>query len=202
MGLTQNRERLTTPSDHQPDLFRIGIAGRLVQVKRVDLFLQIARYIRENHPDLPSSFHIFGDGPMRDQLEALNNSLDTADIVHFEGHCDDIHQKLKSLDALLMTSDHEGLPMILLEAMAIRLPIIAHAVGGIPKLLENGSSGILVQGHQASDYADAIYRLARSPQTRINITSHAFNRVATNYSADLNARKYLAEYLSLSRQRQ
>jgi glycosyltransferase involved in cell wall biosynthesis len=100
-----------------------------------------------------------------------------------------------------MTSDHEGLPMILLEAMAVNTPVIAHAVGGIPKLLDNGSSGILVHGHQASDYADAIYRLAKSPQTRTSITRNAFNRVATDYSAELNARKYLDEYFSISRQR-
>ena len=159
--VNQIREQPETASDRHSVSFRIAIAGRLVPAKRVDLFIQIARYMRDNYPDLQTSFHIFGDGPMHDQLVALSRALETEDIIHFEGHCDDILQKLKSIDALLMTSDHEGLPMVLLEAMAVYTPIIAHAVGGIPKLLDQGSSGILIQGHQPSDYAKAIYQLAK-----------------------------------------
>lgn len=200
LEVNKNREQPVTSSDQQSDFFRIGIVGRLVPVKRVDLFIQAARYMRDYYPDLQTSFHIFGDGPMRDQLVALSRALETEDIVHFEGHCDDIHLKLESLDMLLMTSDHEGLPMVLLEAMAACTPIIAHAVGGIPKLLDQGSSGILVQGHQPSDYAKAIYQLAKSPQERKIITNNAYNRVVSDYSAELNARKYLAEYSSISRQ--
>ena len=57
-------------------------------------------------------------------------------IVHFEGHRDDIQQQMLSLDLLVMPSDHEGLPMTLLEAMVLHTPIVAHAVGGIPNLLD------------------------------------------------------------------
>lgn len=199
LEVNQHREQPRTPHDQQSVVFRIGIAGRLVPVKRVDLFIRIARFMRDNYPDLKTSFHIFGDGPLRDQLVALDRSLDTGDIVHFEGHCDDIHLKLKSLDALLMTSDHEGLPMILLEAMALQTPVIAHAVGGIPKLLGQGSCGILVQENQVSDYAKAIYKLATSPDMYKLITRNAYNRVVSDYSAEMNARKYLEEYSSLTR---
>ena len=65
------------------------------------------------------SFHIFGDGPLRDNLEILSQRLGTRNIVHFEGHCDDILARLQEVDAIIITSDHEGLPMILLEAMAL-----------------------------------------------------------------------------------
>jgi len=198
LEVNQRHEHPRTPHD-QSVVFRIGIAGRLVPVKRVDLFIRIARFMRDNYPDLKTSFHVFGDGPLRDQLVALNRSLDTVDIVHFEGHCDDIHLKIKSLDALLMTSDHEGLPMILLEAMALETPIIAHAVGGIPKLLDQGSCGILVQENQAADYAKAIHMLATTPDMYTLITRNAYSRVVSDYSAEMNARKYLAEYSSISR---
>ena len=196
--IKQQQEKLNVSYALRQDLFRIGLAGRLSPVKRVDLFIQVARFLHDHYPDLKASFHIFGDGPMRNQLVALNRALGTEDIVYFEGHSDDIVQELRTLDALLITSDHEGLPMILLEAMAVQTPAIAHAVGGIPKVLDQGACGILVLGHLASDYAAAVYRLANSPQLRSEITKNAFKRVATNYSAELNARRYLAEYSAIS----
>ena len=201
LEVNKTQEKAGLSSDTLPDIFRIGIAGRLVPVKRVDLFIQTARYIRDHHPDLHASFHIFGDGPLRTRLESLSQTINTTDLVHFEGHCDDMHQRLKSLNILLTTSDHEGLPMILLEAMALRTPIIAHAVGGIPKLLDQGSCGVLVHGQRASDYANAVYELAKSPRICKEITTNAYNRVITNYSAESNARNYLSEYSSILHQR-
>ncbi|MBK8163202.1 MAG: glycosyltransferase [Gammaproteobacteria bacterium] len=117
----RNNKTHTIP-DTQTANLKVGFAGRLVPVKRVDLFIQTARYILDHYPDLKTSFHIFGDGPLREQLEQLSRDLATDRIVHFEGHCNNIHEELQKLDVLLMTSDHEGLPMILLEAMALELP--------------------------------------------------------------------------------
>jgi glycosyltransferase involved in cell wall biosynthesis len=97
-----------------------------------------------------------------------------------------------------MTSDHEGLPMILLEAMALRTPVIAHAVGGIPILLDQGACGVLVHEHNASGYGDEIYKLAHNPEMRSNIQKNALARVSTHYSAEKNADAYLLEYRELT----
>ena len=178
--------------------FRIGIAGRLVPVKRIDLFVQTARALLDHHPDLEASFHIFGDGPLREELETLNRKLHTSNIVHFEGHCEDIPNELHKLDVLLMTSDHEGLPMILLEAMALQTPIIAHQVGGIPTLLDQGSCGILVKENTPTAYMRAIYQLAKDPENRKKLTKNALSRVNTQYSAEQNARSYCSQYTALT----
>ena len=177
--------------------FKIALAGRLVSVKRADIFIASARYLMDHHPDIKVSFHIFGDGPLRDDLIKLSKELGTDNIVHFEGHCDDMVQALLEIDVLLLTSDHEGLPMILLEAMALQIPIIAHAVGGIPNLLAHGSCGILVREHSASGYGEEISRLLRNPNSRNSIRKKAFSIVKTRYSAETNARTYLAEYTSI-----
>ena len=170
-------------------------------VKRVDLFIKTARYILDKHPDINIDFHIFGDGPLRNELEALNRDLHLDNIIHFEGHCDDIVKRLQHLDMLLMTSDHEGLPMILMEAMALNVPVIAHAVGGIPKLLEQGACGVLVSDHSAAGYAEKVLYLHHSPRLRTEIAERAFNRVSTVYSALNNARAYLAQYHEIRRYR-
>ena len=184
-----------TKTDVRP--FRVGIAGRLVPVKRVDLFIEAAADIFKDHPELDISFHIFGDGPLRLDLEALNHKLGTDKMIHFEGHCENMHQQLANLDILLITSDHEGLPMVLLEAMALKTPVIAHAVGGIPTVLKQGECGILVSEHQASAYANAIYQLTKRSDSREKYIENAFNRVTDFYSSEQNANAYHQIYWQL-----
>ena len=176
------------------NLFRIGLAGRLVPVKRVDLFIKTAHYIQENYPELKAEFYIFGDGPLRSELETLSQELKTDSIIHFEGHCDDITKRLQNLDILMMTSDHEGLPMILLEAMALKVPVIAHATGGIPVLLNDGSCGALVLNHSPEGYAKEVHRLLQSVAVRSNLTKAALKRIKSRYSAGENAVRYLTQY--------
>lgn len=176
---------------------KLGIVGRLVPVKRVDLFIKTAGQIKQHYPQLNTEFHIYGDGPLYEELQRLNHDSRTDDIVHFEGHSESIHKDIRSLDALLMTSDHEGLPMTLLEAMALRTPIIAHAVGGIPNLLDYGKSGRLVEMHTVQGYSDAIKQLFSSDEIVTDLTERAYQRVVENYSADSNANNYLNLYRSL-----
>jgi len=186
---TQSISRATTDKK-----FRIGFAGRLVAVKRVDILIETARCFINARMDHEISFHIFGDGPLRDSLEILSQRLGTRNIVHFEGHCDDILAKLQEVDAIIITSDHEGLPMILLEAMALGLPIVSHAIGGIPKVLDYGNCGILVNGHEPMDYYRAISDLVTNSDRRTEIISNALERVARRYSAEKNARAYCDIY--------
>ncbi len=180
------------------DAFKVGFAGRLVTIKRVDIIIKTARHILDNYPDFEIAFYIYGDGPQREELEQLNRKLKTDEIVFFEGHCDDILQKVQEMDALIMTSDHEGLPMILLEAMALGTPIISHAVGGIPSLLDQGSCGILIPENKARNYALAINQLANSPEKILKITHLATQRVNEKYTAYANAQAYYLLYISIS----
>jgi len=179
------------------DTFNIGFAGRLVPVKRVDTLLKTARYTLDNYPEQRIAFHIYGDGPLRDELERLNRNLKTDTIVSFEGHCNDILRRIQNMDALLITSDHEGLPMILLEAMALGTPIIAHAVGGIPHLLDQGRCGILITENKPANFAIGIDHLINSPAKISEITREAKRRVEEKYSAEKNAQAYLLLYNAL-----
>jgi len=177
--------------------FEVGLSGRLVTVKRIDLYIETAQYFRVNYPHLRANFHIYGDGPMRKELEALSERSGTGNIVFFEGHSSDMIRQLMRLDVLLMTSDHEGLPMILLEAMALEIPVIAHAVGGIPGLLDYGACGILVNEQNPRDYAEAIYKIACNTESLSNMVQNARTRVHEYYTAEQNAQAYCTEYFSL-----
>ena len=197
--LVQSTQRI--PRDTTDKKFRIGFAGRLVPVKRVDILIETARCFIDARLEHEICFHIFGDGPLRDNLEILNQRLDTRNIVHFEGHCDDILTRLQEVDAIIITSDHEGLPMILLEAMALGIPIVSHAIGGIPMPLDYGNCGILVNGHKPIDYYRAISDLVANSDMRTEIISNALKRVADRYSAEQNARAYCDIYTQCTPER-
>jgi len=173
---------------------KIGIAGRLVPVKRMDIFIQTAHHLKKHYDDTQATFYIYGDGPLNLDLQELSNKLGTDDYVRFRGHVENMPEELAQLNLLLLTSDHEGLPMVLLEAMSYRVPIIAHAVGGIPDLLDNGNCGILINGDNPAEYAEAINVLIHSPELRSAITTRAYERLVLKYSAKNNAQAYLNHY--------
>ncbi len=179
---------------HSTNSYKIGIAGRLVPVKRIDLFIESAIYLKQHHPELNIDFQIYGDGPLQETLKTQIQSQQAASYIKLEGHCEKISEELQTLDALLMTSDHEGLPMILLEAMSLQVPIIAHAVGGIPPLLENGRCGILIKNQTAEAFSQAILNLIKQPQEYRTLATRALNRVKNNYSAEHTANAYLHLY--------
>jgi glycosyltransferase involved in cell wall biosynthesis len=97
-----------------------------------------------------------------------------------------------------MTSDHEGLPMVLLEAMCLQIPIIAHAVGGIPHLLDQGTCGILVKEHTPKAFAKAVIKLINEPEHHQQLAFMAFERVKQSYSAKHTATAYLDVYKQIT----
>lgn len=137
---------------------RVAFVGRLETVKRVDLFIETAQYLVDHYPDQAWVFNIFGDGSLRRELEHQADNSRAASRIQFHGHCTEIHQAIANQDLLLMCSDHEGLPMTLLEAVALNTRVVAHAVGGIPELIDSAAMGCLVKEHTAEAYADGICR--------------------------------------------
>ncbi len=135
-----------------PQATHIGIVGRLVEVKRVDLFLETAALLTRSATERDWRWHVIGDGPLRGPLVSRAQEL-ALDKVTFHGHRNDIVACLASLDALVICSDHEGLPMVLLEALSVGTPIVAHATGGMVDVLRSSPLGLLVEKHTPAGYA-------------------------------------------------
>jgi glycosyltransferase involved in cell wall biosynthesis len=164
----------------------------------VDLLIRTAAYLHNIQPQIEINFLIYGEGPLRANLEKLSRELGTTKKVHFLGHSDDITRHIRAMNALILTSDHEGLPMVVLEAMALQVPVIAHAVGGLPTALDHGECGILVNEPDPEAYAHAILDLAGDPDKSARLTSAGYKRVRECYSAEQNAGAYCKEYLDLA----
>lgn len=159
----------------------IGLIGRLEKVKRGDIFLNMAALLRASREFPRFAFHILGDGSCRRELEALASILGISGAVQFHGHQTDVMTWLANLDAIVICSDHEGLPMILLEAMAVGTPVVAHAVGGISEVMRDGLGGKLVFQHEARCYAAAVSEVLRHWTPADKQT--ALTRLEQHYSA-------------------
>jgi L-malate glycosyltransferase len=185
------RERL-------PGHTHVGFVGRLVRVKRPDLFLEMAALLRTEVPDRRWRFHLFGDGPLRQRLAEQAIVLGVDDITEFHGHRGDSIACMAALDLLVMCSDHEGLPMALLESLVVGTPVVAHAVGGIPEVIDGCSGGRTVHAHTAAGYAAATLESLRSDPSRVGPQLQA--RIAQRYSARNNALRVYELYRTLARE--
>jgi glycosyltransferase involved in cell wall biosynthesis len=173
----------------EPNATHVGIAGRLVQVKRGDLFIEAAALLLRECPERHWRFHIFGDGPTRQALEALSERLQLADKVKFHGERTDIATCIGGLDVLVICSDHEGMPMISLEAAALGVPTVGHAVGGLVDVVPEE---FLVVQHDAYGYKEGILRLLRADAR--TITAKRAAETAVKFSASRNAEIVRALY--------
>ncbi len=134
----------------------IGSAGRLEPEKRYDLLIEaVAILLGEG---IRCRLCIVGDGTKRPALEKLARSI-APNAVLFAGFQENVFSWLSAFDVYALSSEREGLPVTLLEALACRLPVAATSVGGIPEVICHGESGLLVQPGDAPALAQAIARL-------------------------------------------
>ncbi len=139
------------------DCLVIGGVGRLVTQKNFALFLEVAACVVADHPGV--MFVIAGTGPLEGELRKQAVALGLGDAVRFLGHVVDRPSLYHALDALLLTSNFEGTPMTLLEAMACGVPVIASSVDGIAEVCTDGLDALLVPGQDSRRYVEAIERV-------------------------------------------
>lgn len=165
-----------------PDGFWFGTAGRLVPVKNheglIHAFNRVARQMANCH------LLIAGSGPLEKYLKGLVDELGLASKVHFLGYRTDIPEVLKTLDAFVLPSRREGLPMALLEAMASGLPVVGSRVGGIPEILQGCGAGMLVTPMDSDDLAVKMLEMAKMPSEQLHtIGILAKQRAVEGFSA-------------------
>jgi len=141
-----------------------GFVGRLVPIKDPGTLLQAFSAVRR---DVPSArLIVVGDGELRGSLERLAGSLGLGDSAVFLGWRTDLSTIYSSIQVLVLSSLSEGTPVALIEAMAAGKPVVATAVGGVPDIVADGSSGVLVTPANPAALAEAMTRLAQHPELR------------------------------------
>ena len=137
-------------------------AGRLTRQKGFDLLLAALPLVLAGHPGL--LLCIAGDGPERAALAAQARQLRLGDRVRFLGERADLAALFAAADGFVLPSRSEGSPYVLLEAMALGLPVVATAVGDVAETLGGGTEALLVPPGDSAALGEAILRLLRSPE--------------------------------------
>ncbi len=140
----------------------VGLVGRLVPEKGVDVFLRAAALVSAVVPQ--AAFLVVGDGPLRPDLEHRAATFGLTGRVTFTGYRSDASGLLAGLDVLTVPSRSDGSPLVVCEAMAAGVPVVASRVGGLPDLVEDGGSGLLVRPGEAEDLARALVSLLLDPE--------------------------------------
>jgi L-malate glycosyltransferase len=192
LTVSEAKQRLGVPAD----CWAIGTAGRLDPVKRLDIFLAAAQQIATSKPN--TRFVIAGEGKEESSLRALARALGVQDRVLFLGHRSDIYDVLRAMDIFVLCSDHEGLPMALLEALYLSVPVVARPVGGVAEVVHDGVNGIWVGSSEPSALAVACLELLSDDTRRTLLARVGAKVIAEKFTADRSADQVAHLYRSLS----
>jgi glycosyltransferase involved in cell wall biosynthesis len=168
--------------------------------KRLDRFLGALALARREVPDLKGM--LIGDGAEQSRLEALAHDLGLfPDGLLFLGRRNDVPALLSHASMLVLSSDHEGFPNVILEAMAARLPVITTPAGDSGLVVQDGITGYVVPFDDIESMAERMIQLARSSNLRRELGVAGRNRVEKLYSFDGLADQLLSTYRSIAERR-
>jgi glycosyltransferase involved in cell wall biosynthesis len=175
----------------------VGMVGRLVAQKGMVDGLRAFAQIKDRFPD--ARIIIAGDGPQRAELEATARSLGLP--AQFLGWRDDIPQLMFAFDVLLVPSLYEGFGLVLLEAMAAALPVVATAVSSVPEIVIHGETGLLAPPRDLSALAEALAALLGDRALRRHLGLLGQDRLEAHFTADRMIDETAALYRDLVDQR-
>ncbi|MDZ4855891.1 MAG: glycosyltransferase [Nitrospirota bacterium] len=150
--------------------------------KRIDVLLDAFCIVVKNHPR--AKCIILGSGPLEFELRRKTVELGLADTALFIGHVSDVRSYLEVADLFVMSSDKEGLPLSLGEAMAYGVPCIATDVGGNKEIVSHGQTGLLVKPRSPEQLAEAIDYLLAHPEERSRMGVNARRRVQEHFNIE------------------
>ena len=170
----QAKRQLNLPLDEHA----IGVVARHSIEKGVD---RAIRMFAQTHEQRPSTrLHLIGDGPERPALQQLADQLGVGDAIRWWGWQRDTRPAMQAMDTLLLPSRTEGLPNVILEAMALGLPVAATRVGAVPDVLDDGNCGVLLDSDEAA-WVDQLLALIDQPLVRERMLCAAWVRVNERY---------------------
>jgi glycosyltransferase involved in cell wall biosynthesis len=186
------------PPEQKPESrpITIGFLGRLEKQKGVAYLIRAAALVREQNRNV--RFLIAGDGQLRSQLERLTAELQVSDMVEFVGWQRDVPAFLERIDIMAMPSLWEAFGLSAAEAMAMRKPVIASRIEGLPEVVDHDRTGILVPPAEPEALARAIVELAGDPQRQRTLGQQGRARVEQHFTVTRMIERHEALYERLA----
>ncbi len=173
----------------------VGAVGRLEPQKRFDVLLRATYLVRA--AGLSIRVVIAGEGSERPKLESLISELQLGSCCSLVGHCGDVASLYHAFDLYVQSSDYEGTPNTVLEAMAFEVPIVATDVGGTRELAPHGVHALIVGPKNPAELAEAVRHTIEHPVEAAQRVQAARRRVETELSFDTRMRRLEAVYEEL-----
>lgn len=177
-----NTEQFDSHPRVTDDTYRVITVGRLTEEKRVDRFLRVLYALRAR-VCRPVKGTIVGDGPLRESLEAQATALGLSDgHLEFLGPRSEVASLYREADVFVLTSDWEGTPNVVLEAMASALPVVSTAVGGVPEVIRDGVTGMLAEPSDEEALSEKVARVLTDSRLRVELACRGREFVRGHHS--------------------
>ncbi|MCI0551207.1 MAG: glycosyltransferase family 4 protein [Anaerolineae bacterium] len=160
----------------------IGSVGRLSEQKSPFDFVRLAEAVHRSRPD--AHFIWLGDGPLEDEVRKLSNSLHLDSIIHWLGHRNDVPQLLHIFDCFVLTSRWEGFPLVILEAMAADVPVVATNIPGTCEAIRHEINGLLATVGDSETMAHFVLDLLADPVKANSFRAASRSRIDTEFTRD------------------
>ncbi|GED15970.1 glycosyltransferase [Aneurinibacillus migulanus] len=168
-------------SEEKPNIpKRVGIVAALRKEKKHELFLEAAKKILERIPDI--EFVVVGDGVRKKGLIEMADRLGITKNVIFTGFQEDVSNWMTTFDVGVLCSEREGVPLVLLEYLACRIPTVCTNVGGIPEVITHNENGLLIESGNADDLATSITMLLQNRKLAEKLSDNGYKTVLKKFS--------------------
>ena len=165
----------------EPEGFSVITAGRLAEQKNHKMLMDAVELVRQQLPEACCT--IYGEGELREELEAYVAEKGMGAFVSLPGHATDIHKKVAAASAFVLTSEYEGLPNALIEAMMLGVPCITTDYPGAEEVVEDGVTGFIVPRKDPRALAEKLLELARETDT-VRQLSRESRQAAQRYTLE------------------
>ena len=189
------RERVRTQLGCQPGEVVLGAAGRVEQQKRFDVLVEALGILRRSHPQV--RLVIAGEGSLRETLARQIRRLTLENRCQLLGYRADVADLYQAFDVLVQSSDYEGTPTVVVEAMALEIPVVATDVGGTVELAHHREHALIVPRRDPSGLARAIAETLDRPLATASRVFAARKRVEAELSFETRTRTLEAIYREL-----
>jgi glycosyltransferase involved in cell wall biosynthesis len=173
------RERLRASIGAAPDDVVVGSITNFKPQKAPLDFIEAARLARAR--DRRLLFVVAGDGPLRGEVERAITRAELQGVIHVLGWRDDVAELFAAMDIFLLTSLFEGLPRVVLQAIAAAVPVVATDTGGVAEVVTHGESGLLVPPGRPAAAAEAIATLSGDADARARLAGAARSRLGDEF---------------------
>jgi glycosyltransferase involved in cell wall biosynthesis len=185
--------RFSSKKENQVKLYDLILVARLDPIKRIDIFIKILAELNKNNN---VTAVIVGDGPLKQELQNLAQTLNISKQIEFAGYKQNVSSWLNKSRIFMLTSDSEGLPLSIMEALTCGLPVISSKVGDIADIIIDGSNGFLVEPRDIPEFTAKAESLLLDPKSYDSMSDNAMES-GSAYSSEKIAQKWNQAFIQV-----